>query len=412
MLAAVALCLAASAPAGDWPMFRGPTGQGVSTETGLPTVWGPDKNVAWKTPLPGDGWSSPVVAGNRVYVTATTDGGAACHVIAVDRATGAVAWDVVAFRQAVKHKQVNNSYATPTPVADGERVYVAFNDGTVAALAADGRVAWTNKDYPFYSHHGLGASPLLHKGLLILAYDGSSDGPDNKVGWKTPWDGAFLVALDPATGKEKWKARRGPSRIGHATPTVATVGGREVLVSPAGDVVQGFDPATGERLWTTKGGGEGLVPSPVFGDGLAFATTGFENPTLMAIRLAPDGDPAVRPIVWKTKKNVPMIPSPVYVRPYLFCVTDSGWASCYEAATGKVFWEERLPGKYSASPVAADGKVFFLSEDGTTTVVEAKPEYAVVATNPLGEACKASMAVAGRQLFVRGKGHLYCIGPK
>jgi outer membrane protein assembly factor BamB len=408
MTAVLALCLAASA--GDWPAFRGPTNQGTSAETGLPTEWGPSKNVVWKTPLPGEGWSSPVVWGDRVYVTATTDGGADCHVVAVDRATGAVAWDVVAVRQVVRHKQVNNSYATPTPVVDGERVVAVFNDGTVVAVAADGRVAWMNKDYPFYSHHGLGASPVLHGGSLILAYDGSSGGPDNKVGWKTPWDGAFLVALDPATGKEKWKATRGPSRIAHATPVASADGG--VLVSPAGDVVQGFDPATGGRLWTTKGGGEGLVPSPVFGDGLVFATTGFENPTLLAIRLAPDGDAGSRPVAWKTKKNVPMIPSPVYVSPHLFCVTDQGWATCYDAATGRVRWEERLPGKFSASPVAADGKVYFLGEDGTTTVVAAKPEFEVVGKNPLGEGCKASMAVAGGRLFIRGKSHLYCIGAK
>jgi outer membrane protein assembly factor BamB len=412
MLPALALMLAVAAPAGDWPGFRGPTGQGTSPETALPTEWSRDANILWKTPLPGEGWSSPIVSGDRVYVTAATDGGADCHVLALDRDTGTVVWDVVAFRQAVRHKQINNSYATPTPVTDGERVYVVFNDGTVAALTRDGQLAWRNTDYPFYSHHGLGSSPTWHKNLLILAYDGSSDGPDNKIGWKIPWEGAFLVALDPVTGRERWKTKRGLSRIAHATPMTTSLGDRDVLVSPAGDVVQAFDPATGERLWTVKGGGEGLVPSPVFGEGLVFATTGFENPTLLAIRLTPDGDPTTRTIAWQTKKNVPMIPSPVYVRPWLFSVTDQGWATCYEAATGRVLWEERLPGKFSASPVAADGKVYFLGEDGTTTVVRAGPTFDVIASNPLGEMFKASIAVAGGRLYLRGKSHLYCIGSR
>jgi outer membrane protein assembly factor BamB len=402
------LALPAAAVAEDWPLFRGPTGQGVSSETDVPLHWSATENVAWKVEVPGAGWSSPVVAGDRVYLTTATDGGAACRVLAFDRATGRAVWDKEVFRQTIGRLERKNSPASPTPAADGERVYAVFGDGSVACLDRDGAVVWTNRDFPHYSQHGLGASPVLYRELLVMPYDGSSSGPDKQVGWKKPWEEAKLVAFDKATGKVRWVGRRGPSRIAHVTPVVVAVDGRDQLLSSAGDVIQGFDPATGERLWSVYSKGEGVVPSPVWCDGLAVAASGFEAPTLRAVR--PGGKGREPELAWELTRQVPTIPSGVYVKPHLFTVSDKGVAQCVGAVTGRVVWSERVGEAYSASPVAAAGRVYLLSEAGVTTVVEAGPAFRVLARNPVGERCQASLAISRGQVFLRGEKHLYCIG--
>lgn len=394
----------------DWPRFRGPTGQGLAPDARPPLRWSADENVAWKTPIPGEGWSSPVVLGNRVFLTAATDGGKSCHVLALDRATGKVVWDKEVFEQVLRRKQARNSFATPTPVTDGEQLYAAFCDGGVVALTLDGEVRWVNRDVKFYGEHGLGASPILYEDLVIQSYDGSSPGPDKAVGWRKPWDQSFLLALDKKTGKPSWTARRGLSRIAHVTPLLVRVNGRDVLISNAGDVIQGFDPKTGERLWTVASEGEGVVPSPAAGDGLVFTASGFEGtpPAIRAVRLTDKG----AELAWEQTKNVPMLPSMLYLKPHLFTLTENGNLQCLEAASGKIVWQDRLRGSFSASPVLADGKIFILSEQGETTVLEAGPAFKVLARNPLGETCQASPAFVGEEVFLRTEKHLFCIRAK
>jgi hypothetical protein len=290
-------------------------------------------------------------------------------------------------------------------------VYVAFNDGTLAAVKADtGDVAWVNRDFPYYSQHGLGNSPVLYKDTVIMPFDGSSEGPDKAVGWQKPWDKAVIVALDKATGKLKWKASRGQSRIAHATPLIVNHDGKDVLVSPAGDVIQGFDPVAGTLLWTVRTGGEGLVPSASIADGLTFCTTGFENPMMKAVRLGGSGDVTGTHVAWSDAKRVSMMPSMVAAGGRVYVVTDKGMAACLEAKTGKVLWEERLTGAFSASPVLADGRLYAISDSGETFVLAAADEYKVLAKNPLGESAQASLAVSGGKLFIRTKSHLWCIG--
>jgi outer membrane protein assembly factor BamB len=304
------LSLAAVLSAADWTGFRGSDGQGVSGEKGLPLKWSAADHVAWKEAIPGVGWSSPVVVGNRVYLTTATDGGKSCRVLAFDADTGKPVWEKEACKVEVRMSNERNTPATPTPAADADRVYAAFGDGTLVALKAEnGERAWINHDFPYYSQHGLGASPVLYKDLLIMAFDGSSDGPDKTVGWQKPWDKAVIIALDKATGRLKWKAGRGESRIAHATPVVVDHDGKDVLVSPAGNVIQGFDPATGDLLWTVRANGEGLVPSPAAADGLVFCTTGFGKPTLKAVRLGGHGDVTETHVAWEDVKHVSMIPS-------------------------------------------------------------------------------------------------------
>lgn len=426
LVAFAALFFSVPAFAEDWPRFRGPTGQGIAADPNPPLRWSATENVAWKTPIPGEGWSSPVVWGDRIFLTTATDGGAACHVLCVGRADGKLVWDVEVFKQATDRKEGKNSWATPTPTTDGKRVYASFAGG-VAALTFDGKVAWKNQDRPFYSRHGLGASPILYRDTLVLSYDGSKPvpnvggkpSPDEQIGWQTPWDKALVVALDTATGKPRWESPRGlKTRISHVTPLVISVNGQDQLISPAGDYVEAFDPATGEPLWWVRSAGETPVPSVVYGGGLLFTTSGWADVTTRAVRPGGKndrGDLTAKHIAWETKKNVPTQPSFLYVEKgggdsLLVWVKENGVASAADPKTGKVYWQERLEGEYSASPTLAGGNVYFVSEDGKTTVVEAAKEFKVVAENAIGEKCQASPAFSDGQIFLRSEKHLFCIG--
>jgi outer membrane protein assembly factor BamB len=242
-----------------------------------------------------------------------------------------------------------------------------------------------------------------------MPYDGSSR-DDKDLGWQRQWDGSFIRALDTRTGKERWKAPRGPSRLGHVSPLVLRDAKGDVLVSCGGDVVQGFEPKTGKLLWTVRSEGEGVVPTPVVGEGLIFTASGFGKPTLRAVKPGGSGDATATHIAWEQTRNVPMIPSAVYTDGHLFAVSEKGIASCLKAKTGEVVWQQRIGGAFSASPLLAGGRIYCLAEDGETTVIEAKPVFKVLARNPIGETCQASPAAAHGCLFLRGERHLYCIG--
>jgi len=415
MIVTIALALLC---AQDWDRFRGPNGQGHSPETGLAAEWSATTHVTWKTAIPGEGWSSPIVSGDKVFLTAALDGGKACHVVCVSATDGKILWNTKVFEQATERKEGMNSWASPTPCSDGKRVYAVFGGGGAAALEFDGTVAWTNLDVKFYSRHGLGASPIVHDGLLIMPYDGSTRvnqagsypkvSEEERTGWQIPWDKSELVALDAATGKRTWTGKRGMSRIAHATPII--VDGQ--ILSIAGDVVQGFDPKTGKLLWTATSEGEGLTPSPVIGDGMVFTSSGFPTRTLRGIKLGGSGDVTKTNIAWEQKKGCPTRPSLLYVKPHLYAVTEDGVASCYKPESGEIVWQERLtPGKsaFSASPVFADGRIYVLSESGETIVLAPGAEFKVLARNPLGEKCQASPAISKGRIFIRSDKTLFCI---
>jgi outer membrane protein assembly factor BamB len=413
VLATLLTFLCTVSAAEDWPRFRGPTGQGGSSDKALPLRWSADENVAWKTPIPGQGWSSPVVSGDRVFVTSTTEEGQSCHVICLDRRTGELLWNTPVFRQEVGKKRNENSYATPTPTTDGERVYAVFGSGRMVAVDYKGKVVWTNNDVSFYGHHGLASSPILYNDLVIMPYDGSSDGENNRLGWKIPWEDAVLLAVDKESGSTRWRGKRGLSRLGHVTPNILRVNGRDQIVSGAGDRVQGFDPTSGELIWSIYSQGEGVTPSIVVGDGLVFSCSGFEAPTIRVIRAGGRGDITESHMAWEQKKGVPSLASMLYVRPYLYSVTEQGIVTCFDAATGNVVSQERIDGKHTSSPIHADGKIYFLTEaEGETIVVEAGPKLKVLARNRLNEVCKASTAASDGNLFIRTEKSLYCIGPK
>jgi outer membrane protein assembly factor BamB len=399
------------AEAEDWPQFRGSTGQGVSSEKSVPLTWSDTDNIAWKTTVPGEGWSSPIIHGDHVFVTSTTDDGRLCHVICLDRKSGRIRWNTQVFAQEVRKKRNENSDATPTPTTDGQHVFAVFSSGRMVALDFDGTVAWTNHDVRFYGHHGLAASPVLYGDLVIMAYDGSSDGENNKVGWKIPWQQAVLLAVDKTTGKLRWRGKRGLSRLGHVTPSILSRNGTTQIVSGAGDAVQGFDPADGRRIWSVYSKGEGVTPSIVVGEGLIFSCSGFEAPTIRVIRAGGTGDVTNSHMAWEQTKGVPSLASMLYVKPYIYSVSDKGIVTCFQATTGDVVWQERIGGKHSASPIYADGRIYFLTEaEGETVVIESGPKLKILARNRVDEKCKASMAVSQGNLFIRSEHHLFCIG--
>jgi outer membrane protein assembly factor BamB len=394
----------------DWPCFRGPSHQGISQEKGTPTQWSATSNIRWKTPIPGLGWSSPIILGDRVFVTTALDDGVSLHLLCLDRPSGKVVWDGEITRQRAGHKQTYNSYATPTPATDGQRVYVPACDGRILAVSLAGEVQWINTDFDYYSEHGLAVSPVLYDDMVIVAFDWSNPPPRTKLGWQVPWEKAVILAVDANTGRTRWRGSRGSSRIAHVTPQVARVAGRDQLISGAGDVIQGHDLDTGVLLWTVDSPGEGVVPSIVIGEGLAFTASGFGQSRICAVRLGGHGNVTQTHTVWESREDVPKMSSLLYVSSRLYLATETGVAKCLEAATGKVLWRQRLGGKFSASPVWADGNVYFLAENGRMTVVRDGPAFQLVARNELGEKCCASPALSQGNLFLRTEDALYCIG--
>jgi len=392
----------------DWPQFRGPTGQGHSSERGVPVEWSETRNVVWKTRVPGNGWSSPVVAGGKVWLTTTEPskarggpGGLSLRALAFDAASGAGVVDVEVFRIGTPGAlNPKNSHASPTPVVDGDRVYVHFGADGTAALDTAGKVLWTAR-LRYESQHGNGGSPVLYRDLLIVSCDGN--GGD-----------AYVVALDTATGKTRWKTnRRRPADQAYSTPLVIRAGDRDLLVSTGAYRAAAYEPLTGEEIWRVSyDDGFSNVPRPVFGHGLVFLGTGFNAPKLMAVRPDGRGDVTRTHVAWTVARGAPYTPSPILVGDELYYVSDTGVLTSVDAKTGRVIWQHRLGGNYSASPVFADGRLYFASEEGVTTVLLPGPSPRVVATNRLDGSTLASMAVSNGSIFIRTDTSLYRIASK
>jgi outer membrane protein assembly factor BamB len=389
----------AAVSAEDWPQFRGPTGQGQSTDRGVPLEWSESRNVIWKTRVPGLGWSSPVVAGGRVWVTsAIKERGGSLRALAFDLETGRELVNAEVFRtRSADPLNAKNSLASPTPIVEGDRVYVHFGADGTAALTASGETVWKLR-LPYESQHGNGGSPVLYGDLLIFSADGS--------------DAAFVVALEKQTGKIRWKtSRRQPSDQAYSTPLVIRVGERDEVVSVGAFRAAAYDPQSGKEIWRV-GYGDGFsnVPRPVYGHGLVYIATGFQQPSLIAVRPDGTGDVTRTHVAWTLHRGAPLTPSPLLVGDELYLVNDGGIASCLDATTGETRWQQRLDGNFSASPVFADGRIYFLSEDGVATVILPGKEFRKLATNQVDGRTLASMAVSAGSIFIRTDTHLYRIG--
>lgn len=389
-----------SQPPSEWPQFRGPDGQGHASERGLPLEWSETTNVRWKVPVSGRGWSSPVVSGDRVWLTtAVADGrGASLRALAFDIDSGSELVNVEVFRLSNANlKNPKNSHASPTPIVENDRVYVHFGgEGTAALAAATGEIVWKAR-FPYASQHGAGGSPVLHRDLLIFSGDGHYE--------------AWVLALDKGTGKVRWKTeRRKPFDQAYTTPLAITVNGRVQILSVGAYRAVAYDPDTGKEIWMVRyEDGFSNVPRPVFGHGLAFIATGFQQPALLAVRADGTGDVTSSHIAWTMTRGAPYTPSPILVGDELYVINDLGVLSCVDAKTGKLHFQQRVGGNHSASPVFADGRIYFLSEEGVTTVIAPGKTFQKLATHSLDGATLASMAVARSSIFIRSLTHLYRI---
>jgi outer membrane protein assembly factor BamB len=394
----------------NWPEFRGPTGQGIYAGKSLPTEWSTTKNVAWKQAIPGKGWSTPIVQDDRVYLTTAVPSAPgkgkdqSLCALCLDAKTGAQLWQTEIFKQdgkAAPGIHPKNSHASPSPLTDGKHLWVHFGHQGTACLDLDGKILWRNTELRYAPVHGGGGSPIRVDNRLIFSVDGG--------------DKQFVAALDCDTGKVLWKTDRkseAVQRFSFSTPLLVNVAGKKQIISCGSNVVSAYDVNDGKELWRVKYDGYSQIPRPVQGHGMIFLSSGYNTPTLMAIRADGTGDSPKGPIVWSTKKAAPHTPSPLLIGDELYTVSDSGVTTCYDAKTGKIHWQERVDGNYSASPIYADGKIYLQSEEGIGTVLRAGTTFEVLGRNNMGERTLASYAAADGAIFLRTAGHLYRIQAK
>jgi outer membrane protein assembly factor BamB len=417
-LAAVALALhglavllvatsARAVDSADWPQFRGPTGDGHATARNVPLRWSASTNVAWKTAVPGRGWSSPVLSRGRLYLTSAEakPGSDALDLQALcfDAADGRLLWKSTVFTQPTNAPAIHrkNSHASPTPIVDGDRLYVHFGHMGTAALdlAAEGRPVWRNADLKYNPVHGNGGTPILVDDRLVFSCDGGAD--------------PFVVALDQRTGTVAWKTDRKtgfPQKFSFATATLIEFGGRRQIISPASGFIAAYDPADGHELWRARHEGWSVIPKPIFAHGLVFCGTGYDTATTVALRPDGSGDVTDTHLAWTIRKGAPHTPSFLVLGDELYLLADSGVLSCVDARTGKPHYQERACGQSSASPVFAEGRIYLLDEQGLGVVVAPGKEFRKLAENPLEERTLASYAVTDGALFIRSEENLFRIG--
>ncbi len=413
----------------DWPQFRGPGGQGLSAATGLPTTWSASENIRWKVATPGRGRSSPVVLGDRIWLTTAHEtlatpedakrrvaGNSMAHelyvlsrltlsAVCLDRHSGKQIYESEIFTlENPDPVHTLNSYATPTPVVDAERLYCDFGTfGTACLDASTGKVLWKRR-LPIDHQVGPGSSPALEKDLLLLVRDGC--------------DQQYIAALDCRTGRTVWKTARPPlegvasdQKKAYSTPLVIEAVGRRQIIVPGAQWIVAYDPLSGKPIWQVHHGrGFSLAPRPVYGHGMVYVCTGCMVAELWAIRVDGHGDVTKSHVAWKATSQIPILSSPLLVGDEIYTVSDSGIMTCLDAATGKLQWKHRIPGKYAASPLYADGRIYCFNEDGVTTVVQTGKHFVQLAENQLDGPLIASPAIAGRNLLLRTDKYLYCVG--
>jgi len=413
----------------NWPQWRGTGGSGISTETGVPLEWSESKNIAWKTAIPGRGHSSPIVWGDRVFLTTSIEGpivpGAeavrhyrrgeeylhpdsvgANHsytmkLFCLDLKSGRVLWEKTVYEGTVhdnRHKK--NTYASATPATDGRFVYLSFEAEGVYCYDFDGKRIWkTSLGKIAKGGMGPGTSPVLYENLVILQCD-------QEYG-----EGSFIAAVDKKTGKEVWRVSR-DQRRSWATPLLIKTAQRTEMVTSGPNKIISYDPGTGRELWSAPGVVSNPIPSPVAGQGLVFVTAGSDTKRAFAIRLGGSGDLAgTSNLVWSYDKGTAYVPSPILYNDYLYLVTDAGAITCIEAGTGKVIYQTRIPmaARFTASPVAFEGKILFVSEDGDSFILKGGPTPEILNANALGEPVYASPAIVPGRILIRGQDNLYCI---
>lgn len=383
-----------------WPRWRGPSGQGVANGSGYPDTWSPTQNVSWKTPVPGSGNSSPIVWGDRIFLTTAYDNGRRMSIVAFNRTTGQRLWE--AFAPEGKSPYGNhykNGYASATPATDGQRVYASFGARGLFAVDLAGKVAWHHDLGRMDAYHGTAGSPLLYKDRLILYQDQFND--------------SFIAAFDTKTGRELWRTRR-EAQVGWGTPIAIRVGDHDEIIVNSQWSVRAYNPDNGVELWSCRGTTDEVIPTPVVGYGLVFCSSGRAGPTL-AIRPGGRGDVTKTHVAWTSPRGSPFVPSPILYGEHLYMINDmASIVTCLDAMTGKVVWQSRLGVAqregFSASPVAVDGKLFFTNDEGETFVLKAGPTFELLRVNKLGESTLATPALVGGRWYMRTDRNLWAIG--
>jgi outer membrane protein assembly factor BamB len=416
----------------DWPCWRGPRLDGHSAEKNLPIKWSAKDNVAWSTPLPGIGHSSPIIVGDRVFVTTCLLKEEDRLLVCLDRHTGKILWQREVVHSPLEPKHKLNSWSSGTPASDGTHVWVAFarlrphapsddlprkprdagylqkhatlsdhvSEMVVACYDMDGKQVWAKTPGQFYARHGFSTSPIIYKDTILLNGDQDAE--------------AYVVALDKSTGSERWRIDRGDRIRSYCAPLVVNAGGKTQMVMTGANHVTSYDPDTGKKIWEIDGPTEQYVASPVYGSGLLFITAGFPTYHNMAIRPDGVGNITKSHVEWHESKtaarNAAYVPSPLAFGDWFYVVSDQGYLNCFEAKTGKRLWINRLGDHHSGSPVYGDGHIYLPSDDGVTYVLRAGPEFKVVAENAMGDKCFSSLAIANGKIYLRGEQALHCIG--
>ncbi|HXW05126.1 MAG TPA: PQQ-binding-like beta-propeller repeat protein [Vicinamibacterales bacterium] len=419
----------------DWPHWRGPNAAGVAPDAALPLRWSATDTVAWKAPIGGAGISTPIVAADRVYVTsqlgsgvrrpgnhprlvqggdatalgeraieplpASDDGRTYFLVEAFSRQDGRRVWDRrIEAEGELTPVHDKHNLASPSPVSDGKLVYAWFGTGQIVALDDGGGIVWQRhlgrEIAPFDIQWGHGSSPVVYNDLLILLCDHTSS--------------SYLLALDKATGKERWRTDRGKGRSSYSTPLVVEGAFGVELIVNSSERIDAYDPRTGAFLWHAGEANRFPIPSPVFHDGVIYASRGYRSGPYMAIRPGGRGDVSGSRLVWQVPTGAPYVSSLLHYDGAVYMANDVGVLTAVDAATGERLWQERVEGVFSASPVAGGGHVYFVSENGDTVVVRAGRPPQVVARNPIGERAVASPAISDGQIFLRTDQHVFAIG--
>jgi outer membrane protein assembly factor BamB len=385
----------------NWPGWRG-DGSGVSDAMALPSHWSATENICWQVELPGKGFSSPIIWQDHLFATSAGEGGTRRAVHAVDAASGELRWSREIEHDDPELTSAMTGHAAATPVTDGEHVVAFFGNAGAVCYDFAGRELWRRDLGRFVTELGLASSPRLRDGKVFLVCDHDGDR------FKT-FD-SFLIALDVQTGETVWKTERPKLFRSWSTPLVASLAGGAVeLVVNGQEQLRGYDAATGKLLWQVAGMTDWVTPSPLFADGLIYATSGRDGP-ILAVRPGGRGDVTASHVAWRTRGGAPYVCSPVLYRGHLVVHNEQGIVSCFAADSGQLRYRERLEGKFFASSVAGDGKIFITNDAGTTYVLKAGERFELLAKNSIAAYTLASPAISGGQLYLRNERHLICIG--
>ena len=383
----------------NWPCWRGPNGDGTSIETSLPTRWDSITNVVWKVPVPGKGYSSPVIWKEKLFITTALQETQEKILLCYDCKTGKLLWQKTVLKTRFESKHDNNSYASGTPATDGIRVYVSFLDGkdvVVSAFDFSGKQVWQQRPGTFSSPHGYSCSPVLFEDKVIINGDSQGD--------------SFVAALDKADGHMVWRVPHDKPSHSFSTPIIRKIAGKTQMIFCGNKEIASYNPDDGSKYWFVSGPSEDFCSSPVYNDknGLVLVSSAWPERTLVAVKPDGHGDVTRSHVVWQSREGAYYVPSPVCNDNFLFSTMTTGKVHCIEASTGKILWIEDLGMQYS-SPVIADGLVYMPNDEGVITVIKPGPKFEYIAKNLIGEKMFASPAISNGKIYLRGYQHLFCI---